>query len=109
MIPVIEADADHFLRTCDGRTKLDIRRTEQKCLNAAGRALQLSELFLEQGESVSHVKRVFDRKCYSGKLEKIVAYCFRDIETGFCENAPKAYSIRRIFSRKIHEFHKSLL
>src|SRR5215468_1028942 len=109
MISVIEADADHFLRTRYGRTKLDIRSIEQKCLNAAGRALQLSQLFLEQGESVFYVKRVFNRKCYSWKLQKVVANCFRDIETGFAENAAEAYDIRRIFSRKIHEFHRSLL
>jgi hypothetical protein len=55
------------------------------------------------------LNRVLNRKCNPWKLEKVVTNGFRDIKTGFAENAAEANNIRRGLSRKIHEFHRYLL
>src|SRR5262249_6840461 len=104
-LSVVEPDTDQLRRMRDWSVEPHICSVKQEGLNSAGGPLELSELFFEAAQPVSHLKGFFDREGDSRKFQQVVANCFSDIKPGFTENAPEPNYVWGIFTGKVHEFH----
>src|SRR5215831_8525484 len=110
VIFVVQADADDFLRMRDRSAKRNIRGGEQKTLNSARRAFEISQLIREDREPVFDLKHVFNAENNAWKFQEVITDGFRDIKAGVvAENGPESDDIRNIFPGKVHEFHGYLL
>jgi len=71
--------------------------------------LQMTDLLLQQLKPVFHLKRFFQGKYYSGKLQEVVTDSLGKIKACIPENASQAHQVWCVFSGKVHEFHVHLL
>jgi hypothetical protein len=109
MFSVIETDPDYFLRAGDGSPERDVRRLEEKTLNAAGRFLEITKLLLEHRKAVFNAQNLFDGENDSGKFQEVITDGLCDIKAGVSEDAAEPYDVRSVLPGKIHEFHGFLL